>query len=121
MTSSPAGNGLPLGPDEPPNADTLDVIETVEDGVYYASHDMARDGLATTVALAVAAVDGSSPTALVSDFASYVDPDGLNRIFRTRPDGSSCTEGHVQLDIDGYRVRIDSDGEIAITPPATSH
>lgn len=121
MTSSPAGNDLAQGPDGPSNTDMPEVIETVEDGVYYASHDMSRDGLATTVALAVAAVDGSSPTALISDFASYVDPDGLNRIFRTRPDGSSCTEGHVQLDIDGYRVRIDSSGEIAITPDPPSH
>lgn len=31
------------------------------------------------------------------------------------------TEGHVPFDIDRYRVRIDSDGEIAITPRSPSH
>lgn len=118
MTSSSAGNGLPLGPDGSRSAEELDVIEAVADGVYYASHDMATDGLTATVALAIAEVDGSSPTHIISNFGTYVDPDGLNRIFRERPDGSACTGGHVQLDIDGYRVRVRSDGTIAITPPA---
>lgn len=97
----------------------MDVIEAEKDGVYYASHDPETDGLTTTVALAVADVAGTSPTELIADITTYVDPDGLNRVFRTRADGTRRTGSHVLIDIDGYRVRIDSSGEIAVTPPST--
>lgn len=117
MTSS-ARSGSGMTPGSSPDDGGSGVIEAEEDGVYYASHDLDADGLTTTVSLAVAEVADRSPAAIISDFADYVDPDGLNRVFRTRPDGSACAEGHIEFVVEGYRVRIDSSGEIAITPPS---
>lgn len=100
-------------PDDLPSGD---VVEDSEDGVYYATHDMTRDGLCTTVALALSEVTDVTATTLVSDFSEYADPDALNRLFRTRPGAERFPGGTVQLRIQGHRVRIDTDGCIAITP-----
>jgi hypothetical protein len=119
MTSSPARDDSIPEQCAARTVDDMAVVETEEDGVYYAFHDPHTDGLTTTVALAVADVAGTSPTELIADVTTYVDPDGLNRVFRTRADGTPRTGSHVFLDIDGYRVRIESSGEIAVTPPST--
>lgn len=119
MTSS-ARSGSGMTPGSSQDDEGPSVIEAEENGVYYASHDLDRDGLTTTVSLAVAEVAGVSPAAIISDFADYVDPDGLNRVFRTRPDGTACTEGHIEFVVEGYQVRVDSSGEIAIMPTAES-
>lgn len=92
-----------------------DVIEYSEDGVHYASHDMTSDGLCTTIALALSEVADVEVTALVSNFAAYADPDALNRLFRTHSGRDLAPGGTVQIHVQGYRVRVDADGRIAIT------
>lgn len=99
--------------DDQPNGD---VVERSEDGVYYATHDMTRDGLCTTIALALSEVTDVEAATLVSDFSEYADPDALNRLFRTRPGGERFPGGTVLLRIQGHRIQIDTDGRIAITP-----
>lgn len=93
-----------------------DVIEYSDGGVYYATHDMRRDGLCTTIALALSEVTNVKATTLVSNFSEYADPDALNRLFRTRPGQERFPGGTVQLQIQGHRVEIDTDGRIAIAP-----
>lgn len=103
---------------EPQSDDGLegDVIEYSDGGVYYTSHDMRRDGLCTTVALALSEVTNVKATTLVSNFSEYADPDALNRLFRTRPGQERFPGGTVQLQIYGHRVQINTDGRIAIAP-----
>lgn len=93
-----------------------DVIEYSEGDVYYASHDMERDGLSTTIALALADVTDVEATTLVSNFSEYADPDAFDRLFRTRPGEELFPGGAVQLRMHGHLVRVDTDGRIAITP-----
>lgn len=93
------------------------LVRRDEDGTYHATHDMDRDGLCTTIALAVAEVAGMRPTELVSTFSRYADPDGLNRLFRTRPNGGSRVGGHVELEIESHTVRVDPHGHIEVEPP----
>lgn len=93
-----------------------DVIDYVDDGVYYASHDMARDGLCTTIAMALSEVSDVEATSLISNFSRYADPDALNRLFRTRHGEDLLPGGVVQLRIQGHLVRIETDGRIAIDP-----
>lgn len=106
-----SGSLASLGPgaDEP-------LVEEDEDGVYYATHDMSRDGLCTSIALALAEVTDVDPTDLISNFSRYADPDGLNRLFRHRPDGEPRVGGSIRLAIDGHLVRVDSRGHIEIDP-----
>lgn len=98
-----------------PDADEP-LVEEDEEGVYYATHDMSRDGLCTSIALALAEVTDVDPTDLISDFSRYADPDGLNRLFRHRPDGEPRVGGAIRLAIDGHLVRVDSRGHIEIEP-----
>lgn len=112
--SDSAGHAVP----QPRSDDGIegDVIEYSDDGVYYATHDMRRDGLCTTIALALSEVTNVKTTSLVSNFSEYADPDALNRLFRTRPGQERFPGGMVQLQIHGHRVQIATDGRIAITP-----
>lgn len=83
-------------------------------GTYRTQHDMSSGQLSLTLILALAEVDGSDPTELVDDLSTYVDPDGLDRLFRTRPGGEHRGPGRVELEIAGYLVQVHSDGEIVI-------
>lgn len=92
------------------------LVEEIENGVYHARHDMSRDGLCTSIALALAEVTALDPTDLIPNFSRYADPDGLNRLFRHRPDGEPRVGGVIRLSIDEHLVRVDSRGLIEIEP-----
>lgn len=94
---------------------TDDVTVTQQQpGTYRTHHDMSADQLSLTLILALAEVDGTEPTELVDNLSTYVDPDALDRLFRTRPGGEQRGPGRVELEIAGYLVQIHSDGEIVI-------
>ena len=80
--------------------------------VYHAQHDMSTDGLALTISVALAEITGRPETELVPAFSKHADPDALNRLFRTRPNGEPRREGHVRLHVAGFEVTVESDGHI---------
>ena len=94
-------------------------VSVVVDGnspVYVTHHNLDYDGLSTTLSVALATVSGIPATKLVADMTEYVDPDGLDRIFRTRPNGDFRGEGEVRLTIAEFEVRIASTGRIELRP-----
>lgn len=115
-TASTSGAAPPRSLATPGHDAGETLVEEGEDGVYHATHDMSRDGLCTTISLALAAVTDVEPTDLISNFSRYADPDGLNRLFRHRPDGEPRVGGALRLSIDGHRVRVDARGRIEIEP-----
>lgn len=90
-------------------------VTEIQPGTYHTRHDMSDDQLSLTLALALAEVDSSPATELIDNLSSYVDPDALDRLFRTRPTGDSRGPGRVVLEIAGYTVTVQSDGEIVIS------
>lgn len=92
-------------------------LERGESGTYYASHDMDEDGLTVTIAMALGEVADVEPLELVPSLSTYADPSALDRLFRTRPDGTPRRGGQVTLNIEGYTVTIHSTGTIAIDVP----
>lgn len=91
-----------------------DEIVEDEEGVYRTHHDMSTDGLTTTISIALAEVSDGEETALISDFSTYVDPDALDRLFRTKPGSGTREDGRVALHIEGHWVTVRSDGTILI-------
>lgn len=79
-------------------------------GVYHGYHDVGSEGVAETITMLLSRIDGREPTELVEDFGQYADPDALDRLVGGRNSGLD----HVQLDVAGYEVRVDRDGEIRI-------
>ncbi|WP_332900018.1 HalOD1 output domain-containing protein [Haladaptatus sp. CMSO5] len=88
----------------------------LEDGIYYAYHDMEEDGLTFTITKAMSEVTGKELHEVIPRFAEYVDPDALNRLFKSRPDRDHYKAGPLYLTIEGHEVAIYSDGEIQIRP-----
>lgn len=70
--------------------------------------------VATTLVLAIAEVDGVSPTDLDFVLDDYVDPDALNQVFAgERSVGSS--DAAVYLRIDDHDVCVHAGGEVIVT------
>lgn len=67
--------------------------------------------ISMTVVEAVADAEGIDPVALPSPLADAIDPDALDTLFR---DGS----GRVSFDYCGYRVTVDTDKAVDVTPLA---
>lgn len=90
------------------------LVTTDGRGTYRGYHDPDRRGLAETITLVLAEVEGTDPTAVIDEFGRYVEPDALDALFRSRPDGRSRGPGHVELRIAGYDVTVYSDGDIVV-------
>ncbi|WP_458207572.1 HalOD1 output domain-containing protein [Haladaptatus sp. NG-SE-30] len=85
---------------------------------YHTQHDWTTtEPLSTTVMTAVADAMGEDP-AEIGPLYERFDPDALDGLFSPRPDGAPRTGGHVAFTFEGYHVFIQSDGHIAIHPPA---
>lgn len=87
---------------------------------YTVHHDF--DGAATvteTVVHALSDVTGMDVTD--ADFAlhDYVDPDSLNRLFASKPDGTPRVNGHVSFTVMGYQTTVYATGQVAIVPVGT--
>lgn len=94
-------------------------IPVVEDdqGAYHVYHDPSEGEVSTTVTLALAEVTGRPPEELVAAFGESVDPDALNRLFRSRGEsGPSLRDGRVHFAVEGHEVTVHGDGRIEIRP-----
>lgn len=92
-------------------------VMEVRDGVYRTHHDVSDGGLCLTITEALAEIEDVDPAHLIGDFARYVDPDALERLFRRRPNGDlRDPSGKLTLNIQGSVVTVHADGEIIIEP-----
>ena len=87
-------------------------------GTYHAQHDWeCSEPLSTTVMKAVAEAIDEDPTEMDPLYERF-DPDALDGLFRPRSNGTPPSGGHVSFTFKEHRVFIQSDGHIAIHPPA---
>jgi hypothetical protein len=77
----------------------------------------AGDDISLAVVGAVATFRGIKPVDL-PPLTEAVNPDALNRIFRTRAEGSPRTGGSVSFRYAGSEVTVYADGEIVVTEAA---
>lgn len=96
--------------------DGLVAADADEREAHYAQHDMSEDELSTTVIQALSEAAGVDPLEFDTPLNDYVDPDALNSLFRTRPDGTARPGGSLTFRIEGYDVTVRSTGQIEITP-----
>lgn len=84
---------------------------------YTTHHDLDdHDDLSVSVVMAVADAAGVDSSELEDQLDSVVDPDALDDIFQSTMDGTPRTGGSVSFAINGYAVRVWSDGSIVVTP-----
>ncbi|WP_168191255.1 HalOD1 output domain-containing protein [Haloprofundus sp. MHR1] len=94
-----------------PNGDDQQCASTT---AYRHTFDWQTDSVSGELVKAVAALTNSEPTELPV-LADSVDPDALDNLFRNRADGRPRdTDGRLVFDYDGHRVRITTDGTIAV-------
>lgn len=87
-------------------------------GTYHTQHDWeGSEPLSTTVMTAVAKAMDEDPTEMDPLYGRF-DPDALDGLFQPAHDGAPLSGGHVSFAFKGYQVFIQSDGHIAIHPPA---
>lgn len=96
-----------------PNSVTV-VSTDGDEEVYRTHHDLSTDGLSLTISVALAEVTGQEETELIPKFSEHADPDALNRLFRTLPNGDRRGPGHVTLHVAGFEVTVESDGHITM-------
>lgn len=83
---------------------------------YTVNHDF--DGaakLSTTLVHALSTVTNADMTDTEFTLHDYVDPDALNRLFRSQDDADRIN-GHLTFTIMGYQTTIYSNGQIRIVP-----
>jgi len=87
-------------------------------GTYHTQHDWeGSEPLSTTVMTAVAEAIDEDPTG-VDPLDERFEPDARDVLFRPRSDGAPPSGGHVSFTFKEHRVFIQSDGHIAVHPPA---
>lgn len=89
-------------------------LHSDSDGTYYTHHDMDRGDLCVTLTLALTEITDADPSETIMEIPKYVDPDALNSLFSSRPNGAPRHGGPLQLSTDDCEILIHSDGEIAI-------
>lgn len=79
-------------------------------------HDPHDDELGTAVVRAVARANDVRPEEVQETLHDVVDPDGLDRLFAPKSDGSPRRGARVELALDGCRVVVERDGTVAVDP-----
>lgn len=88
---------------------------------YFVQHQF--DGpsdLTTTLVHALSDVTGADVTQAEASLCSHLDPKSLDGLFEPAPDGTPRPNGHVSFTMWHHQVTVYHNGQIAITPPATS-
>ena len=101
--------------------DTDDIQYDETNDRYVFHHDI--DGTATITTTIVHALASIADTDVSQgEFSLYdsVDPDALDRLFRTKADGTERTGGHVAFTALEYEVYVYANGDVIIYPPTDS-
>ncbi|WP_436931461.1 HalOD1 output domain-containing protein [Halosimplex halobium] len=64
----------------------------------------------------VADREGVDPGELATPLYSVVDPEALDALFRPGDADALAARGAVHFEYLGYEVRVDADGDVAVTP-----
>lgn len=97
-----------------PQSDRRSIAST-----YRCYYDVTQADLSTTVVEAVAEAKGVATADLSEPLAEYVDPDGLDHLFRARANGEPrSTDGSLTFRFEGCLVRVDADGSVEVTETA---
>lgn len=90
-------------------------VEVVAEGLFRTYHDFGEGDICVTVAVALEEITGAAAGEVVAEFSRYADPEAVNQIFRPHPNGPARTGvGYIVLHIAGYKITIQSDGEIRL-------
>lgn len=76
-----------------------------------------EERVATTVVEAVAEATGIDPLKLDTRLYDVVDPDGLEKLFGKRPDGTIRTGGELTFRLAECEVVVYSEGRVVVDPP----
>lgn len=74
----------------------------------------ATENLSETIVHLIADLEGVDPVELTPPLYSVVDPDALESLFDTPASDTSQPSGYASFHYCGYKIRVDSDGEITI-------
>ena len=78
-----------------------------------------NESVSTAVIRAVSAIDGRKPESLPL-LTGVLNPDALDTLFETRPDGDPRTGGHLYFIYNQCRITVDN-GEYLTIQPLESH
>lgn len=88
-----------------------------ERGVYRVQHDLSSpQSLSTTVTVAVADVAGVEPADIPEQLYDVIDPEALDKLFKSRDDGTPRRGGRLSFSLYGHHVTVRGDGSITIEP-----
>jgi len=62
----------------------------------------------------VAAAEGTEPSQIEEMLYERVDPDALDSLFESSPNGPTRERGNVQFPYHGYEVVVFADGEVTV-------
>ncbi|GAA0226811.1 HalOD1 output domain-containing protein [Haladaptatus pallidirubidus] len=86
-------------------------------GVHRVKHDLASSqSLSTTVTVAVADVAGVEPAEIPEQLYDVIDPEALDKLFKSRDDGTSRRGGRLSFSLYGHHVTVRGDGSITVQP-----
>lgn len=81
---------------------------------YHRPFDPETDSVSQELIDAVATINNADPTEM-EILAQFIDPDALDSLFQSRPEGSSRdVNGEIRFEYDTFTVIIDSDGIISL-------
>lgn len=63
----------------------------------------------------VAEAEGVEPSELETPLFEVVDPDALEQVFSSMPDGPDRQAGEVRFEYYGYQVTVTAHGDISLT------
>ncbi len=82
---------------------------------YHSYHEPGNGGIGTTIMDALTSISEQSPSEL-GPLNDVIDPDALDRLFHSQPDGRPRGSGYIHFSIQNYEVSVHSSGHISITP-----
>lgn len=88
-----------------------------QSGTFHAYHDAEEEDLCISVVTAVAAIKGIDPRELSTPLNDRIDPDALDMLFSPAADDAARADEYLRFSVDGFGVRVHSDGHIVIRPP----
>ncbi|SIR33208.1 hypothetical protein SAMN05421858_2287 [Haladaptatus litoreus] len=88
-----------------------------ERSVHRVQHDLAGpQSISTTVTVAVADVAGVEPAEIPEQLYDVIDPEALDKLFKSRDDGTPRRGGRLSFSLYGHHVTVRGDGSITVQP-----
>lgn len=92
--------------------DTLIMEYNPQTQTYHVQYDWSTS-LSTTIILAIGQIT-SEDQEQIGPLNESIEPDALNDLFKPTPTGHRRPEGQLSFTVDGWKVTVESTGEITI-------